>query len=590
MIVPLVKVTICGLAKEKEEILADLQDLGCLHLIPLGPKEDTGLEGGLSPQARDALEFLLSCPRRRRQVRDSARFEPEAVEREALELRSKIQELQDERDFLRGRIADLQPWGDFTFPPREELNNLRLWFYVVPHKDMQELETTDLVWQVVHRDNRFCYVAVLSEREPHGMPVARTRTGNKPRSELEQRLEEVELELEDLEAERAGLTRWCSLFARSLGLLEDKAARAEAAAQTLDDAPLFAAQGWAPRESAEQLKTYSADRGLVLDVQEPAPNEAPPTLLRNRSAVSGAQAMVNFYMTPSYWGWDPTATVFVAFAVFFAIILSDAGYSLLMALGLGWGWKKLGRSEGGRSFRTMLLTLVGASVIWGVMAGSYFGLEPPAGSPLASLKVIDLNDFSTMMQLSILLGVAQLVWANVASAWRFRGSAAAIAPIGWALIFLGGLCVWLGGTVPAVKVVGFSVMGLGGLGVLLFTATEGPLWKRLLAGLQGLSRLTAAFGDTLSYLRLFALGLASASLAVTFNDLAGQVGSAVPGIGVLFAILIVVLGHGINLVLGVSAGVIHGLRLNFIEFFNWSVAEEGQAYEAFAKKSKVVME
>ncbi len=90
----------------------------------------------------------------------------------------------------------------------------------------------------------------------------------------------------------------------------------------------------------------------------------------------------------------------------------------------------------------------------------------------------------------------------------------------------------------------------------------------------------------LSYLRLFALGLASASLAGTFNDMAGQVKEALPGIGILFALLIALFGHTLNFVLALSSGFIHGLRLNFIEFFRWSISEEGHPFNAFARKEK----
>jgi V/A-type H+-transporting ATPase subunit I len=127
---------------------------------------------------------------------------------------------------------------------------------------------------------------------------------------------------------------------------------------------------------------------------------------------------------------------------------------------------------------------------------------------------------------------------------------------------------------------------LGVAGILFFTSVEGPIWKRLLQGLLGLTRFSNAFGDSLSYLRLFALGLASASLAGTFNDLSGQVKAAVPGIGLLFALLIVLLGHGLNFVLSLSSGVIHGMRLNCIEFFNWSISEEGYPFKAFDRKEK----
>ena len=123
------------------------------------------------------------------------------------------------------------------------------------------------------------------------------------------------------------------------------------------------------------------------------------------------------------------------------------------------------------------------------------------------------------------------------------------------------------------------------LGVpFIFLANGEKLVGRAIKGLSALTRLTKAFGDVLSYLRLFALGLASASLAVAFNDMAAGVREAMPGIGLLFALLILVLGHALNFVLAIASGVIHGLRLNFIEFFDWGVKEEGHLFRAFRRK------
>jgi V/A-type H+-transporting ATPase subunit I len=107
---------------------------------------------------------------------------------------------------------------------------------------------------------------------------------------------------------------------------------------------------------------------------------------------------------------------------------------------------------------------------------------------------------------------------------------------------------------------------------------------RIIDGLGSLVGVSKLFGDVMSYLRLFALGLASASLALTFNQLAGQVYQAVPGLGILLSLLILLLGHSINLLLAIISGFVHGLRLNYIEFFNWGLAEEGYPFQAFAKK------
>jgi V/A-type H+-transporting ATPase subunit I len=127
--------------------------------------------------------------------------------------------------------------------------------------------------------------------------------------------------------------------------------------------------------------------------------------------------------------------------------------------------------------------------------------------------------------------------------------------------------------------------------VLLFSSARPLLSRRpadwggrLLDGLLGLTNVTKAFGDVLSYLRLFALGFASAQLAVTFNEMAAGMW-AVPGVGMLLALLVLLLGHTVNMVLGVMGGVVHGLRLNCIEFFNWSLTEEGHPFQAFSKKA-----
>ncbi len=107
---------------------------------------------------------------------------------------------------------------------------------------------------------------------------------------------------------------------------------------------------------------------------------------------------------------------------------------------------------------------------------------------------------------------------------------------------------------------------------------------RFFRGISALTGLSGAFGDVLSYLRLFALGLASASLAIAFNQMARDVSAAVPGIGFLFGLLVLLLGHSLNFLLSVSSGFIHGLRLNVIEFFKWGVKDEGNPYRPFERK------
>ncbi len=586
-IVLLERVTFVGLSSEKDQLLDYLHERGCLELIPLQSEPKDPVASGPSSHAREALEFLLTCPQRGRQIRDDARFDAESVERQALDLQKSFHALESERDSLLQRLADARPWGTFHFPALADLDGLRLWFYVVPHKEMPKVEASGLVWETVRRDPRFCYVVVLEKTEPQGMPVPRVHLGSRSPEELERRLEDVELALEDLQMERVRLTRWCILFARALDRLEDAEARAVAAQQTCDRDPVFGLQAWAPREHVRELAEYASRNGLVFESRPPRPDECPPTLMRNTPRISAGEDLVNFYMTPGYWSWDPSGVVLVSFAIFFAMILADAGYAAVIGLGVLAFWPRLGRSASGRRFRPMLALIVVASLVYGILVGSYFGLAPPAGSFLARLHWLDMNNSKLMMGLSVLVGGVHVLLANIMDARRYADWRDGLASLGWAFAVGGGLLFAAGAAIPPVvwlKSIGAGAAILGLFLVVGFTAWREKPLKRLICGLLGLTRISGAFGDILSYLRLFALGLASASLALAFNDMAAGIRSAVPGIGLFLALLVLAFGHALNLLLGISSGVIHGLRLNVIEFFNWGLKDEGRLFTPFRRK------
>jgi V/A-type H+-transporting ATPase subunit I len=246
-----------------------------------------------------------------------------------------------------------------------------------------------------------------------------------------------------------------------------------------------------------------------------------------------------------------------------------------------------------------LQSLVVVSSVYGVLAGSYFGVSPTqdsgAGSWLAYLHVLDINDFNTMMKLAIGVGVLHLILANAMVAWIDRRSLRLLAPVGWIGVIGCSYLLWL----EYLAATAFSLMDsaftpkilIGFMLILLFSSDRKitritDLWWRLLEGFRSLYGLTSAFGDVLSYMRLFALGLSSASLAVTFNNLAVTARDAVPAGGEVLFVLILLFGHGLNFALGIMSGVIHGLRLNLLEFYNWGIKGEGYPFNAFKKRGR----
>lgn len=587
-IVPLMHVTFVGLSTDKDRLLDELQQLGCMELIPLAGDGASQARGSTS-RARQALMFLLTCPQHRRQANDASRFDAVDVENRALALQESIQTLAAQRDELVQRLAAARPWGDFRFPHHDELAGKRLWFYAVPFKSMPLVESCGLAWQVVRRDQRNCYVVVVSDSEPTSLPAPRSHLGPMSPGDAAQRLEEVELAIEDAQAERAYLTRWCLLFARSLDHLDSLADRQDAASRTCDIDPLFAVQSWAPQERLAELADCARRNRVAFETRAPTSDERPPTWMRNAPYVAAGEDLVNFYMTPGYWTWDPSGVVAASFAVFFAMILADAGYAAILALWLLFVWKRLGRSPSGQRFRPLLIAIVVASLAYGALVGSYFGVAPPQGSLLDGIHLLDMNNASLMMGVSVLVGGVHVALANIMDARRHTSWRDGLASVGWASAVVGGMIVGAAAAGMAAAPylwVGGGLVTIGLLLVVAYTAPQERWVQRSVQGVLGLTRLSSAFGDVLSYLRLFALGLASASLAVAFNDMAAGVRSASPRLGLILAVVVLILGHGLNLLLGVSSGVIHGLRLNVIEFFNWGLKDEGRRFAPFRRKEE----
>ncbi|HAU29860.1 MAG TPA: V-type ATP synthase subunit I [Rhodospirillaceae bacterium] len=593
-ICPVQKVTLFGLSSEKRQVLENLQELGIVHVSDINNPNRVPERPGLGDlDSYKAFKYLMSAPSRRRQITSQAGFDAQGVVEDTLQVQDRIAELTQSRDHLIEKIRQLEPWGDFSFPTLEDMGGNHLWFYTVPRSRLQALSSLSSPWEIVRVEGDAHYVVVVAPEEPSGIPVPRTHTGAVPLSVLRQQLDHCEMEVDELEAQRIVLTHWCSLLARHLATAEDMANIGQAISCSFDDQVLMGVQGWVRKDHAEKVEAFARRHGLVCVLADPDLSDHPPTLLSNPDRFGGGEEVVKFYSMPGYRTVDPSLAIFFLFSLFFAIITSDAGYAVVLGFLLMGFWGKLSQSHSGRRLARLGLMIVGMCFMWGVLAGSYFGFKPPAGSFPARFAVIDVSDTGFMMKLSILIGVLHLLLANAMAAWSHRGSLAAVVPVSWMALIAGGAMAGFGtmGDIPSIVTPGYVLAGVGGLGVFLFSAPEMLPPRRpmdvlriILAGLLGLTKITSAFGDALSYLRLFALGLAGSSLAMTFNQLAMNAADSLPGIGLIIAFVTLVAGHGLNIVLSIMGGVVHGLRLNVLEFFNWCITEEGYPFRAFAKK------
>jgi V/A-type H+/Na+-transporting ATPase subunit I len=595
-IVAMQRVSLCGLLREKAGALEGLQALGVMHLVPLRAPEPLAPD---DPEKRRraevAFRHIMDAPQQLKPYRFGTEFDADKVIGQIIANRRKLRELGDRRDALAALIEVLAPWGDFTLPLPEELGGQRVWLYPLPVRERHVLDKLALPWMIVGRRPTVLHVAVISAAPPPTelLPVARIEAGEVPLSRLRDEFHDMEIALEKAEMERASLTHWRLLLGADLAAAQDQDDLRNVAEQTRDEEAIFAVQGWTPADAVAAVEAFAAERGLAVLAEGPRPEDMPPTLLRHGDdrAASGGD-LTNFYTSPGYRSWDPSLVVYTSFAIFFAMIIADAGYAVLFALGTAFFWRRMGQSASGRRVRTLLAGLCATSFAYGVAAGSYFGYAPPPGTLLAALDVVDVADFEKMMRVSVFIGVLHIGLALGVVAWLNRGTGKAISSLGWIVVMAAGLVLWLGG--EEARTLGFGLLAAGLASVFVGAAavrraTSAKDWLlRIVDGLMGLTGLTKLFGDLLSYLRLFALGLASASLAATFNQLAADIHSANPGLGLLFAGIVLLFGHAINILIGIMSGVVHGLRLNYIEFFGWGLTEEGYPFRAFAKREAPV--
>ncbi|NOC45137.1 V-type ATP synthase subunit I [Ruegeria sp. HKCCD7559] len=587
------KMSLIGPAAKKADTLEALQTLGCMHVLPLvpPPNEPEKISDRGAREAYKALRFLVEVPEPRRQITRAPDFDMDRFVREVTDLMQRIRDTMDRRDFLAHRIAQVRPWGDLDFPPTDALAGNRLWFYQLPLKHRDALSEVRFPWAILAEDHRYLYAVLISPDEPDDgvLPVPRTHVGSLPVHELEAQLEEAEIALEALEAERVALTRYLTLMRRNLSVAESAAELAHATQKVRDEEAVFALQGWVPVDQVETVLAMANAKGSAVLIEDPGPGDTPPTLLEQPENRRAAVDLALFYQVPGYQDWDPSVIVSASFAIFFAMIVADAGYGAVILLAVLAFWRRMDGTAGQRSWRLFGLIISAVSMFYGVMVGSYFGVSPAAGSIWARLKVLDLNDFGAMMMVSIVVGIIHLVLANALAARAAWGQRKAVANLGWIAALIGGFVLWLGYMNGKSPVPGAAILAAGIVAIVLFSSErviQRPMdwiW-RLLEGVQSLAGAMGAFGDVLSYMRLFALGLASASLAITFNDLAVSVMQALRGPGILFGLLILIIGHVLNFALAMMSGVVHGLRLNYIEFFKWGLPDEGVIFRPFARK------
>ncbi len=400
-------------------------------------------------------------------------------------------------------------------------------------------------------------------------------------------LDHITCRLTELARDYAGaMTSWCQQAHSELKL-------AEAIANAHIESPISAITGFTPESEMHRMESIAKHIGGTLITLPPAEGDPTPTLLSLPRWIESVQHVYRLIgVLPGYRDPDVSVCFLAYLTLFFAVIVGDAGYGLILILS-AWLWRIYrGLSD---SVMRLCVILGGATMIWGTISGNWFGSQILAQTPLFSLAILpQINVFEPSSQRTILLlcfvvGASHLIIAHGIRAWRLRHSLAVIGHAGWILL-LGGMFflvrrLVLDDPMPTASIWAIFV----GLGIAaLFGRIRATPLRTILASLGRLPLdATSCFSDMISYIRLFAVGLATFAVATSFNGIAENIGTS-NLLSASLAVCVLFFGHTINLLMAGLAIVVHGVRLNMLEFSShlnatWS----GQPYQPFLLRNSL---
>ena len=492
-----------------------------------------------------------------------------------------ILDLQAKKAALEKEAASIEPWGEYDADALRALG-LSLNFYAVPSRKYQEDWEERWAVQKVSETDGTSYFVIIGDNS--GFPLkplpAPARTPSGIAAEIAAVQAEIAghtAELENRKGELPALQRQVDDLTAQLGRYL-ASVTGESAAESI----LTVFEGFAPTSDDEALQAELDKMDVVYLTSAATTEDKPPIKLRNNWFTRQFEVLTGMYGMPVYNEFDPTVFLSIFFLLFFAMCMGDAGYGLLLiAIGL---FLK-GKSGGLAKLWSLIVTLGAGTVVVGLVMGGFFGMDlsTKAWVPgwLKSIMItgditIGGSTYAKQMVLALLIGVLHLCLAMIMKAvWAVKrdGFKNSLGTLGWTLLIVGGIvCLSIGlpGIISesAMKWLLIGIAGVSALGIYLFNKWGRNPLMNIGAGLwDTYSMASGLMGDVLSYIRLYALGLSGGMLGSTFNQIAEMVKGPSPTWQWLPFILIIIIGHALNLAMSCLGAFVHPLRLNFVEFF-----------------------
>ena len=495
---------------------------------------------------------------------------------------------------LQQKVEKARVWGSFDKARLETLSaaGVPFHFHVLNAKQFQEQWTEEYALCLVDQEKNNLYFVVAGEDGLPGEVPVPTEDWQAVQATLDEQTAKLQRVLGELLTLKHQLPQLKQLRADALSRLDLSLAGSSAAPAA--ENTLLTLEGYAPTED-DYTVTAALDQAGVFYLKEAAAApQNPPIRFKNNKFVKMFEVLTDMYGRPAYDGFDPTPFIAVFFLLFFALCMGDAGYGLVL-IGIGLLLKKV---PSFKDLAPLVVTLGAGTVVVGFFLHSFFSIdiaEWPVFAPIRKVFLpAEIGGFAGGMVLSIIIGILHICLAMVVkaiNAVKVKGWTASLGTLGWTLLIVGGVLVGgfaLAGVLSQ-EVTKWIIIVLGivsALGIFVFNDPQRNKFANIGVGLwDTYNTATGLLGDVLSYLRLYALGLAGGMLGMAFNDMGRMVlGDGSNAVLWLPFLLLVILGHTLNIAMCALGAFVHPLRLNFLEFFKNSGYEAaGRNYHPLKK-------
>ena len=575
-----------------ESFLADLQRLGVVHIIRSTDARTDSQVRQLELMGRynDALKLLKKIGSDKEKGNTS--LPTKALLNRIEQAVSEKDDLRRQEDILKKQIRELSPWGHFDYELETQLENagVKVDFHTCLKNHFKPEWLEQYCIRQINELGGIVYFVVLYTGEKPALDCDTFSFHKHTLREFETQLDELQQRIADIdlflnETAPEAIQRFEDEIRRISGEYDYEDATLQASSEAEDHLRVLG--GWIPVSKERELSTYLNDKGIIHFAQDGKADDNPPIQLRNNWFSRLFEPIGNMYMLPYYNEFDLTPFFAPFFMLFFGFCNADIAYGLVF-IALGLFLRHKAKNPAAKSVMMLIVIFGISSMLMGWLMGSAlaFDLKKTVLDPAI---IIRNND--QIFNFALLLGAIQILFGvaiNAVKKGRQSGFMHSVAPIG-IFLFLGSLSVlgaeMLGTDISAVKAYVRFPMFAGLALLLLFNQPGKNPIINVLGGLWLLYNvITGFFGDILSYIRLFALGVSSAILGFVINSIGSQM-LGIPIIGPVIFFVFMLLGHALNIALGALSGFVHPMRLTFVEFFkNADFQGPGIQYKPFGNK------